>query len=175
PGNELRISDEKLESARKFENKIWNAARFVVANLAGEQGTRNEEQGGRELSLEDRWILSRLDSVAAETNKLLSEFQINEAARLLYEFFWNEYCDWYVEMAKVRLKAGNRSAMPVLVRVLESSMRLMHPFMPFVTEAVWQELRRAVDGLEPDAVIVAAYPEGGAGADREAERRLHTV
>ena len=175
PGNDFRLSDERLESARNFANKIWNAARFVVANLAGEQGTRNEEQGGRELPLEDRWILSRLDSVAAETDKLLSEFQINEAARLLYEFFWNEYCDWYVEMAKVRLKAGDKSPMPVLVRVLESSMRLLHPFMPFVTEAVWQELRSAVEGLRPESVIIARYPQGGEGSDREAERRLHTV
>ena len=175
PGNDFRLSDERLESARNFANKVWNAARFVVANLAGEEGAGNGEQGTREHPLEDRWIISRLDSAAAETNRLLAGFQINEAARLLYEFFWNEYCDWYVEMAKVRLKAGDKSPLPVLVRVLESSMRLLHPFMPFVTEAVWQELRRAVEGLEPESVIVAAYPEGGAGADREAEQRLHTV
>src|SRR6266542_4325445 len=181
PGNDFRLSDERLESARNFANKIWNAARFVIANLAGEHGTQNREQGedaavrGMDAPLEDRWILSRLDRVAGETNKLLSEFQINEAARLLYEFFWNDYCDWYVEMTKVRLKAGNKSPMPVLVRVLESSMRLLHPFMPFVTEAVWQELRRAVEGLEPESVIVARYPEGGEGADSEAEERLNTV
>src|SRR5439155_1535272 len=87
----------------------------------------------------------------------------------------NEYCDWYVEMAKVRLKAGDRSPMPVLVRVLESSMRLLHPFMPFVTEAVWQELRRTVEGLERESIIVAKYPERGEGSDKEAEERVHTV
>ena len=177
PGNDFRLSDERLESARNFANKIWNAARFVISNV--EEGGRGKEEGERgslrEPPLEDRWIISRLDTVAGETNKLLSEFQINEAARLLYEFFWNEYCDWYVEMAKVRLKAGDRSPMPVLVRVLESNMRLLHPFMPFVTEAVWQELRRTVEGLDPEALIVASYPKGGEGADAEAEQRLHTV
>jgi len=181
PGNDFRLSDERLESARNFANKIWNAARFVIANLAVEQGTGKREQGEDsavgviDAPLEDRWILSRLDRVAGETNKLLSEFQINEAARLLYEFFWNEYCDWYVEMAKVRLKAGDRSPMPVLVRVLESSSRLLHPFMPFVTEAVWQELRRTIEGLEPESVIVAKYPERGEGSDKEAEERVHIV
>jgi len=177
PGNDFRLSDERLESARNFANKIWNASRFVVSNL--EEGGRRKEEGDRgsrsETPIEDRWILSRLDRVAGETNKLLAEFQINEAARLLYEFFWNEYCDWYVEMAKVRLKAGDRSPMPVLVRVLESSMRLLHPFMPFVTEAVWQELRRTVEGLERESIIVAKYPERGEGSDKEAEERVHTV
>jgi len=177
PGNDFRLSDERLESARNFANKIWNAARFVITNVEG--GGRGKEEGESkrqaETPLEDRWILSRLDRVAGETNKLLSEFQINEAARLLYEFFWNEYCDWYVEMAKVRLKVADKSPMPVLVRVLESSMRLLHPFMPFVTEAVWQQMRSAVEGLEPESVIVAGYPQGGEGSDREAEQRLHTV
>src|SRR5947208_16461388 len=112
-------------------------------------------------------ILSRLYSVAAETDKLLSEFQINEAARLLYEFFWNEYCDWYVEMAKVRLKAGDKSPMPVLVRVLESSMRLLHPFMPFVTEAVWQELRSAVEGLGAGWGIIRRLRAAGGGGGGE--------
>jgi valyl-tRNA synthetase len=173
PGNDFRLSDERLESARNFANKIWNASRFVISNL--EQGARSKGQGTGESPLEDRWILSRLDGVAAETNKLLSEFQINEAARLLYEFFWNEYCDWYLEMAKVRLKAGDTSPLPVLVRVLESSMRLLHPFMPFVTEAVWQHLRSVVEGLEPESIIVAAYPPGDGQRDAASEGRMQTV
>jgi valyl-tRNA synthetase len=172
PGNDFRLSDERLESARNFANKIWNASRFVISNLE-EGGTGKEETG--ESPVEDRWILSRLDGVAAETNKLLSEFQINEAARLLYEFFWNESCDWYLEMAKVRLKAGDDSPLPVLVRVLESSLRLLHPFMPFVTEAVWQHLRSAVEGLQPESIIVAQYPSGDGERDAVAERRMQTV
>jgi valyl-tRNA synthetase len=176
PGNDFRLSDERLESARNFANKIWNASRFVISNL--EAGIRNKEQAAGsdgESPLEDRWILSRLDGVSGEANKLLSEFQINEAARLLYEFFWNEYCDWYLEMAKVRLKAGDDSPLPVLVRVLQSSMRLLHPFMPFVTEAIWQHLRKAVEGLEPESIIVAAYPPGDVQRDAAAEGRMQTV
>jgi valyl-tRNA synthetase len=177
PGNDFRLSDERLESARNFANKVWNASRFVLTNLEGEgRGKEEGESAPRgEMPLEDRWILSRLDGVAAETNKLLSEFQINEAARLLYEFFWNEYCDWYLEMAKVRLKAGGVSPLPVLVRVLESSMRLLHPFMPFVTEAVWQHLRSVVEGLEPESIIVAAYPPGDGQRDVASEGRMQTV
>jgi valyl-tRNA synthetase len=173
PGNDFRLSDERLESARKFANKVWNASRFVISSL--QQEARGQKEDGKETPLEDRWILSRLDHVAGETNKLLSEFQINEAARLLYEFFWNEYCDWYLEMAKVRLKAGDDSPLPVLARVLESSLRLLHPFMPFVTEAVWQHLRGAVEGLQPQSIIVAQYPPGDGERDAAAERRMQTV
>jgi valyl-tRNA synthetase len=173
PGNDFRLSDEKLESARNFANKIWNASRFVISNL--EPGARSHEPGGAETPLEDRWILSRLDGVAAETNQLLLEFQLNEAARLLYEFFWNEYCDWYLEMAKVRLKGDDASPLPVLARVLESSMRLLHPFMPFVTEAVWQQLRDVVEGLQPESIMLAGYPLGDGQRDRVAEGRMQTV
>jgi len=173
PGNDFRLSDERLESARNFANKVWNASRFVISSL--QQEARGQKQDGKETPLEDQWILSRLDHVAGETNKLLSDFQINEAARLLYEFFWNEYCDWYLEMAKVRLKAGDDSPLPVLARVLESSLRLLHPFMPFVTEAVWQHLRGAVEGLQPESIIVAQYPPGDGKRDTAAERRMQTV
>jgi len=174
PGNDFRLSDEKLESARNFANKIWNASRFVLTNLEGKSEIGNRKSD-MQPPLEDRWILSRLDGVSAETNKLLSEFQINEAARLLYEFFWNEYCDWYLEMAKVRLKANDFSPLPVLVRVLDASLRLLHPFMPFVTEAVWQQLRKAVEGPDAESIIVAAYPLGEGGRDAVAERGMQTV
>ncbi|HEV8573323.1 MAG TPA: class I tRNA ligase family protein, partial [Dehalococcoidia bacterium] len=155
-------------------------ARFVVANIEG-AGSRVKGEGTTlsngpaSMALEDRWILSRLSHTASEVNKLLSELQINEAARALYEFFWGDYCDWYVEMAKVRLKAGDALAQPVLVQVLESSMRLLHPFMPFVTEAVWQHLRGAVEGLGPDSIMTAEYPMGDGAIDAEAEQRMQTV
>jgi valyl-tRNA synthetase len=179
-GNDFRLYDEKLEGGRNFANKIWNAARFVVANIEG-AGSRVKGEGTTlsngpaSMALEDRWILSRLSHTASEVNKLLSELQINEAARALYEFFWGDYCDWYVEMAKVRLKAGDALAQPVLVQVLESSMRLLHPFMPFVTEAVWQHLRGAVEGLGPDSIMTAEYPMGDGAIDAEAEQRMQTV
>jgi valyl-tRNA synthetase len=173
-GNDFRLYDEKLEGGRNFANKIWNAARFVVSSQ--EQAGKSKEQGQpKETPLEDRWIQSRLDATARDVNRLLGELQINESGRLLYDFFWDEYCDWYLEMAKVRLKAGDTSPLPVLVRVLESSMRLLHPFMPFVTEAVWQQLRSAVEGLELESIIVAGYPLGDGRRDAVAEGRMQTV
>jgi valyl-tRNA synthetase len=118
--------------------------------------------------LEDRWIVSRTLATAAEVNKLLGDFQLNEAGRVLYDFLWSEYCDWYLEMAKVRLKDGDKSPLPVLAYVLQASLRLLHPIMPFVTEIIWQHLRDRVDGLE-EALIIAAYPLGEGEIDIEAE------
>jgi valyl-tRNA synthetase len=127
------------------------------------------------MPLEDRWILSRLNGTARDVNKLLAEFQINEAAHLLHEFFWSEYCDWYVEMAKVRLKGGDQSALPVLVDVLQTSLRLLHPFMPFVTEAIWQHLRDSVAALEPESIVICEYPSGHGEGDAEAEQQVQLV
>ncbi len=182
PGADFRLFDEKLEGGRNFANKVWNAARFVVQSLGNEkvrlpgvESSRAEER--KNWPLEDRWIASRLLRAVRETNKMLDEFQINEAGRLLYDFFWSEYCDWYLEMAKVRLKDGDRSALAVLADVLQASLRLLHPFMPFVTEAIWQHLRpslKGVDGLG-DALIVAPYPQGDGDADNEAEERVETL
>jgi valyl-tRNA synthetase len=176
-GNDFRLYDEKLEGGRNFANKIWNGARFVISSqrsaISSQPSTEPPETDAA--ALEDRWIQSRLEATAREVNRLLGELQINEAGRLLYDFFWDEYCDWYLEMAKVRLKAGDASPLPVLVRVLESSMRLLHPYMPFVTEAVWQHLRSAVEGLEPESIMVAAYPADDGQLDREAEERMRTV
>jgi valyl-tRNA synthetase len=172
PGNDFRLLDERLEASRNFANKVWNAARFVVTSVDGD-GSRVKDDGAT-IALEDRWILSRLGRTAADANKLLGEFQINEAARLLYEFFWSDYCDWYLEMAKVRLKAGDGSALAVLVEVLESSLRLLHPFMPFVTEEVWQHLRQRVEGLS-EALIIAPWPRVDGEFDTEAEDRIETV
>jgi valyl-tRNA synthetase len=121
--------------------------------------------------LEDRWIVSRTLATAAEVNKLLGDFQLNEAGRVLYDFLWSEYCDWYLEMAKVRLKDGDSSPLPVLAYVLQASLRLLHPIMPFVSEYIWQHLRDHVDGLE-EALIIAAYPLGGGEPDADAEERV---
>jgi valyl-tRNA synthetase len=166
PGNDFRLHDEKLESARNFANKIWNASRFVIQSMEGErvallgEDVLRSSDARRDWPLEDRWIVSRTLATAVQVNQLLGDFQINEAGRVLYDFLWSEYCDWYLEMAKVRLKDGDKSPLPVLAWVLQASMRLLHPIMPFVTETIWQHLRDHVDGLE-EALIIAAYPLGG--------------
>ncbi len=181
PGNDFRLFDEKLEGGRNFANKIWNAARFVVQSigdepialaLADSAHPEPSQADESEAPLEDRWIVSRLLGTAREVNKLLGEFQINEAGRLLYDFFWSDYCDWYLEMAKVRLKAGDRTPLPVLAYVLQSSLRLLHPIMPFVTEAIWQHLRDCMEGLAPEAIAIAPYPAGDGEPDPEAEAQV---
>ncbi len=178
-GNDFQLHDEKLEAGRNFANKIWNAGRFAVQSIGEEkvrlpQDCRTVEHR-RDWPLEDRWITSRVLATARQANKLLGEFQINEAAGILREFFWSEFADWYVEMAKVRLKAGDRSPLPVLAYVLQSSLRLLHPIMPFVTEAVWQYLRSVVEDLERDSIVIAAYPRGEGELDTQAEERIQVV
>ena len=168
PGNNLRLSDDKLESARNFANKIWNAARFVITAV-GERPA-DDLAGWRELTAprhrEDRWIVGRLDALTAEVNAALAEFELGEAQQKLYDFFWNDFCDWYIEMAKVRLRNDDADAAITLVHVLERSLRLLHPFMPFVTEEIWQNLTARApspaDGLPP-SIMVADYPQADAG------------
>ena len=177
PGNDFRLFDEKLESSRNFANKMWNAGRFVMQSI-GDEPVRPpdaSDEARKGWALEDRWIYSRLIATVDETNKLLGEFQINEAGRVLYEFFWNEFCDWYLEMAKVRLRTEDRSPLPILADVLQNSFRLLHPMMPFVTENLWQHLRGCVDGLEPEALIVAPFPMGIGARDLGAEREVQGV
>jgi valyl-tRNA synthetase len=177
PGNDFRLFDEKLESSRNFANKMWNAARFVIQSI-GENAVflpDPSDDARKSWPLEDRWIYSRLIATVDETNKLLSEFQINEAGRALYEFFWSEFCDWYLEMAKVRLKAGDESPLLVLADILQNSLRLLHPMIPFVTENLWQHLRGCVEGLAAEALIVAPYPEAIGTRDENAEREMQGV
>ncbi|MCH7484988.1 MAG: class I tRNA ligase family protein, partial [Chloroflexi bacterium] len=186
PGNDFRLFDEKLEGGRNFANKIWNAARYFVQS-AGEESvqlpdasTLASAAARADWPLEDRWIVSRTLTVSREVNRLLADFQVNEAGRLLYDFFWSEYADWYVEMAKVRLKSngsageGDRSPLPVLAYTLQTSLRLLHPIMPFVTEAIWQHLRDHIDGLE-EALIVAEFPTGDGETDTDAEEKTDLV
>jgi valyl-tRNA synthetase len=175
PGNDLKLSQEKLEGGRNFANKIWNATRFVVQALGehlaeGQQVEAPRVRRRRRLPPEDRWIMSRLHRTIAQVEGLLGRFQIGEAGRRLQEFFWGEFCDWYLEMAKVRLRAGDSSPLPVLAYVLDMSLRLLHPIMPFVTEAAWQHLRPFLGWAETDALIVAPWPKASrAWIDPEAE------
>ena len=178
PGNDFRLSDDKLEGGRNFANKLWNLSRFVITNLEGHEGQVAFPDTGQrsQMCLEDRWIMSRLQRLVTEVDKLLSSFQIGAAGQRLHEFLWSEYADWYVEMAKVRLKAGDSSPLPVLASVLDTSLRLLHPFMPFVTEAVWQNLRQHIAWAEEEALIIASWPRPQpAWLDREAEASAQVV
>ncbi|MBC2721330.1 MAG: valine--tRNA ligase [Desulfosporosinus sp.] len=138
PGNDLRFHPERLEATRNFTNKIWNASRYVLLNLEDyEEGPRGE------LALADRWILTRYASTVEKVTEALENFDLGEAGRLLYEFIWNEFCDWYIELTKPRLYnkedvLARHTAQSVLLEVLEGTLRLLHPFMPFLTEEIWQ-------------------------------------
>ena len=178
PGNDIKLASSRLEAGRNFANKLWNATRFVVRSI--EPGTTALEISPDRLPLEDRWILSRLNRTVASVTSLIGEFQLGEALRQIHDFLWGEYCDWYIEFAKIRLRpdSGLPSPLPVLVHVLETSLRLLHPYMPFVTEELWQNLKRSLpnDRAEAESVMIAAYPEAEKAAlDREAERVMDTM
>ncbi|MHB8918982.1 MAG: valine--tRNA ligase [Desulfocucumaceae bacterium] len=142
PGNDLRFHFERLEGARNFANKIWNASRFVLMNLYDYE--HGQEPGRDRLTLADRWIYSRFRGAARDVAENLEKYELGEAARILYEFIWNEFCDWYIELAKQRLYGNDprdrSTAQYVLADILRGTMELLHPFMPFITEDIWQRL-----------------------------------
>jgi valyl-tRNA synthetase len=177
PGNDSKLSATKLEAGRNFANKLWNAARFVIREIG--PGLTDIEVHTESLAMEDRWVLSRLSRTVAAANDAIAAFHFEEAQGLIHSFIWGEFCDWYIELAKIRLRAGaERSPVPVLVHVLETSLRLLHPFMPFVTEEVWQSLKRACPpGSQPaESIMIAPYPEAdGKEVDPESERVIDTV
>jgi len=168
PGNDLRFQWERLEGARNFTNKIWNASRFVVMNLTGFK----PEAGEPVLSLADQWILSTYNNTAGKVTTLLEEYDPGEAARTLYEFIWNIFCDWYIEVVKPCLYKGNQSerhtAQHVLHYVLEGTLRLLHPFMPFITEEIWQSISHT-----GDSIMLSPWPQWREEFDfPEAEREM---
>ncbi|MDO8986997.1 MAG: valine--tRNA ligase, partial [Coriobacteriia bacterium] len=163
---DIKFAEEKLASSRNFANKIWNASRFVLMNLDDEF-----EPGAPEAAtVADAWILSRLASLAGTVDEGLATYQFGDTARSLYEFFWNEFCDWYIELTKARLFAGSdeeatdeqRAARQVaqrnLVFVLDTALRLLHPMMPFVTEEIWRQLPLLAD-RRADSLMIAAWPD----------------
>ncbi len=171
PGNDMKLVPERIVGNRNFANKIWNASRFVLMTTAESGGGVPAIHEVQARTLADRWILDRLARLTASVSKLIEEFQLGEAGRQINEFFWSDYCDWYVEIAKVQMRgdAGARQATAAILRaVLDQSLRLLHPFMPFVTEEVWQYLYRTG---EPDssrwpapALIIAPWPSSNAAA-----------
>ena len=172
-GRDIKLSEERIDGYRHFCNKLWNASRFAFMNLKDYTGTCElEAQEAR--SLADRWILSRLNAAVSEVNRALEEFKFNEAAQAIYKFIWNEFCDWYIELSKSRLlsKSPERSrTQNVLVHVLETSLKLLHPFMPFITEEIWQKLPKSGESL-----MVAPFPKPAAErTDTEAENQMHIV
>ena len=198
PGNDMKISTNRLESSRNFVNKIWNASRFVIQNIQTASPSLLEREvrahpltyldKGRDfvspskvsnLPLEDRWILSRLNRTILDTNKLLEDFQFGEAQRQIYDFLWSEFCDWYIEMVKIRLRDEKAvSPVPLLIHVLEASLRLLHPFMPFITEELWQTLKNRLpeDKSQPESIMIAPYPTGNESLiDPEVERIITSV
>lgn len=155
-GQDIKISDERFEYGRNFANKIWNASRFVLMNLEGVDG-RNIDFDN--LTIADKWILDKLNSTAKEINENIKDFRIGETAHILYDFFWNSYCDWYVEIAKIQLQDESLklNTQRVLRYVLDMSLRMLHPIMPHITERVWQLLPH-LDCETASALIVAEYP-----------------
>ena len=173
PGNDMKLSESRIEANRNFCNKIWQATRFVLGNL-GENPGQYASSGVLDPAHfddeADRWIISRYHALVSDATRLIEGYQLGEAGRQIYEFLWGEYCDWYIEMCKTRLRGDDQAAADaarrVLVYVLDGALRLLHPYMPFVTEALWQYLPH-----EGEALIVAAWPRAGA-EDTEASERV---
>ncbi len=171
-GRDIKLSTERISGYRAFVNKLWNASRFALMNLE-EFNTSDVELEGMEFSTADRWILTRLTETEREVNRALSEYKFNDAASALYAFTWHQFCDWYIELIKNDLygedPGSKNRVQKVLFTVLERLLRLLHPFMPFVTEEIWNSL----PGERPKRFILQAdYPAGGSiptdtqGADR---------
>ena len=172
-GQDIKVSDERFEYGRNFANKLWNASRFVLMNL---EGVDNQPIDKSKLTLVDKWILNQLNETAKLVNENMKEYRIGEIAHTLYDFFRSEYCDWYVEIAKIQLQDPElkMNTQRVLRYVLDMSLRMLHPIMPHITEQVWQGVK-GVSGFgsdvdSPEALIIAKYPvfEEGLSFPKEA-------
>jgi len=173
-GQDVRLSPDRFEQGSRFCNKVWNAARFVMMNLAGEASTEPSER------FEDRWILSRLARTTESVSAALDEYRFNDAASEMYRFVWNDFCDWYVELSKHRLtgddEASARDARATLTRVLEDTLGLLHPFTPFLTETLWSALHETLGKEAPAMLCVSPWPTGeGLRADEGAEAEMQTL
>lgn len=155
PGNDMRFSDERVEASRNFANKIWNAARFILMNLSENEPAPHIPEN---LILEDKWILSLYNALAADVTDCLEKFELGMAVQKLYDFIWDVFCDWYIEIAKIRLngedEAAKATVKAVLVYVMSNTLKLLHPFMPFITEEIWQTLPH-----EGESIMIADWPK----------------
>jgi valyl-tRNA synthetase len=174
----MSLGQDKLESGRNFANKLWNATRFILQSLESE---RPEAQAleVRPQRIEDQWITSQLNRLIQNSTNLMRTFQFGEAEQQIYDFVWSKFCDWYIEVAKLRLRdRSTPSPLPLLANTLEKALRLLHPFMPFVTEELWQSLKqRLPDGSQmPASIMIAPYPFADDKAFApEAERVMDSV
>ena len=156
PGNDMRFYIERCEAMRNFANKLWNASRYVMMNLSDD--AKNELPAVEKLEIADKWVLSKLNTLISEATENLEKYELGVAVQKIYDFIWDTYCDWYIELTKARLYSEDtdrkQTAIQVLVYVLDQILRLLHPFMPFITEEIWQSIPH-----EGDALIVAKWPQ----------------
>lgn len=174
PGNDMRYSEKRVEACRNFANKLWNASRFVHMNI-DDYNVKNELPVT--LETEDKWILHTLNNVAKEVNENLERFELGIALSKIYDFIWNSYCDWYIELCKARLQSEGETAQnarQVLIYVLDKILKLLHPFMPFITEEIWQTIPHDTDGK---TVMLEKYPEYDPSLDfpSEAEEMMKVM
>ena len=174
PGNDMRYSEKRVEACRNFANKLWNASRFVHMNI-DDYNVKNELPAT--LETEDKWILHTLNNVAKEVNENLERFELGIALSKIYDFIWNSYCDWYIELCKARLQSEGETAQnarQVLIYVLDKILKLLHPFMPFITEEIWQTIPHDTDGK---TVMLEKYPEYDPSLDfpSEAEEMMKVM
>ncbi len=165
PGNDLNASEKRVEDARNFANKLWNAARFIFLGVGDERPSISDTGS---LTVEDRWILSRLDRTVAEVEMALESYNTAEAMHSLHSFVWSEFCDWYVELAKLRADTDS-TANAVLLEVLDITLRSLHPVMPFITEELWSHLHPG-----DASIMIASWPDPGGRLDERAEATLET-
>ena len=165
PGNDMRFSDERVEASRNFANKIWNAARFILMNLGENEPAPHIPEN---LILEDKWILSLYNALVVGVTDSLEKFELGMAVQKLYDFIWDVFCDWYIEIAKIRLngedEAAKQTVKAVLVYVMSNTLKLLHPFMPFITEEIWQTLPH-----EGESIMVADWPKADGALTYAAE------
>ncbi len=171
PGTDIVLTEERMASARAFANKIWNASRFLFLNLERSAVEPKAPPAAEPVALEDRWMLSRLNRTAEAAAKALEKYRYHEAAQILWQFVWHEFCDWYLEIKKLRFQenSGPTTDWRNLLFVYETMLRLLHPLMPFITEELWQRLEPA--GARPVSIALTRYPEPDAGLFDEAAER----
>ena len=159
PGNDVRISENKLESGRNFCNKIWNSCRFIDFLNSKTDGITNIDIDEQKLKIEDIWILSRLNILIQDVNKLLEDYQLGEAERILHDYIWSDFCDWYIEMAKVRFSDGDEEVVSILIYIMDILLRLLHPFMPFITEELWHRIHSMKSTNNIESIMISDYPQ----------------
>jgi valyl-tRNA synthetase len=167
PGNDMRFSDEKVGASRNFANKLWNAARFILMNLGDNE---KEPHIPDNLALEDKWILSIYNNLVKEVTDNLEKFELGIAVQKLYDFIWDVFCDWYIEISKIRLnsddEAAAQTARDMLIYIMSNTLKLLHPFMPFITEEIWQTLPH-----NGESIMISKWPEYNKDYNFESEEQ----